>query len=325
MTTSPPKVCLGACALIAALASPPLAGAACLTPAPTVVWSYPAEGQLDVPTNAAVWLLLSNGHTPEVVFIDEQPVPANEVGVGFQPPQPLAPGAHLLSFLATPEDADLPVQLTLRFTTGAGPSEEEPPEAPFVTGITVPTMRALAPRCQAAVQAMGCADTGADTHLVFANPAAPLLWIVERVPAVMDETPVFTAWPGDCGLPELFTRESVKRSCGHRYRLHAAGPTGLRSTGKPVCPDELLAARPAPDGGVDPDDPDGSISDPGDQPVPGTPDAGAPRPAPAGSGVQVHESTGDVTGGCDVAGSAAPATVVLPLIVLIVFTRRRSM
>jgi len=137
---------------------------------------------------------------------------------------------------------------------------------------------------------------------------------------VVDELPRFTPWPGDCGLPELFTQASVTTTCDHHYRLHALGPTGLRATGKPVCPSQLLAPRPEPeDGGAAPDDPDGSNSDPSTGEAP--PDAGGPPPK--GSAVQVHEQSGDLTGGCAVARSAPPAGALLPLVLLIVFRRRR--
>lgn len=323
MTTSPLKFCL-ALALGAALAPAP-GRAACLTPAPTVVWSYPAEGQTDVPTNGTVWLLLSNGHTPDVVFIDDQPIPANMLGFGFEPTEALTPNSlHVLSFLATPEDADVPVQLSIRFTTGPGPSEEQPPAAPFITAVTAPDMRELEPRCQAAVQAMTCQAQGADTHLVLANPATPLLWVVERIPAAPDEPPLYTAWPGDCGLPEIFTGASVTQGCDHHYRLHAMTATGLRATGKPVCPGQLIGAPPTGDGGVPPDDPDGSSGAvPPDDPVPRVGDGGVSRPAPRGSGTQVHESAGDVVGGCGLARAPASATALLPLLVLAALRRRR--
>jgi hypothetical protein len=322
MKTSPLLVCLAGA--LGAAPSPALA--ACLTPAPTVVWSYPSEGQTDVPTNLAVWLLLSNGHTPDVVFIDDEPVPANMLGFGFEPPQPLTPNSlHVLSFLATPEDAELPVQLSLRFTTGPGPADELPPEAPFITAVTNPTMRNLAPRCQQAVQAMACQEKDPDTHLVFANSSRPLLWIVERLPAVENEPAFYTLWPGDCGLPELFTGPGARSACDHHFRLHALGPTGLRATGKPVCPSQLLGARPGgDDGGAPADDPDGSAPPlPEEGSAPMSPDAGPRGPAPRGSGVQVHESGGDVVGGCALGGARPPAGVLLALLLIVALRRRR--
>jgi hypothetical protein len=36
------------------------ANASCKAPDPKLVWSSPADGATDVPTNAAIWLLLAN-------------------------------------------------------------------------------------------------------------------------------------------------------------------------------------------------------------------------------------------------------------------------
>jgi len=303
--------------------------AACQPSPVSLVWSYPKEGQTEVPTNATFWFLLSNALTPEVVFIDDAPLRPNPFGFGFEPAQPLAPNsAHVISFLATPEDVEPPVQLTVRFTTGAGPLEEESPEAPFVTVVSASSMRALTPRCQAVVQAMGCFDAGQNTHVVFATAGRPLLWMIERVPAAMDELATFTLWPGDCGPPEVFAGEDIKSACAHHYRLHAISAAGLRVEGKPICPNELLGPRPGEsDGGTDPtNDPNGSVGGEADAGMTDPTDGAAgTRPGGNPSGVQVHEQSGSIDGrGCSFAsGRSCVDSALFALFALAVLARRR--
>jgi hypothetical protein len=296
---------------------PQRAQASCAAPAPAVVWSYPKDGDVDVPTNVTLWLLLSNWHRPGKVLLDGKEVPVNGFGLGYQPLEPMAPSSpHELTFQATPPGVDPAVNLTIHFTTASGETERESPMVPTVPWVTASTVRPLSSLCQSVVHAMDCFDTGQDTHLLFGSEQRPFLWVVERVPAQMGESAVFNLWPGECGQPEVFLTGADARSCFRQYRLHALEVAGLRAMSRPFCPSGLLRS----------DDPDGGAMPP-DQPPPGddagapaSPDAGAPAPSPGHDGVGAHEVTGG--SGCSVGRGGAPGLMAV-LLLLLALRRRR--
>jgi hypothetical protein len=161
---------------------------------------------------------------------------------------------------------------------------------------------------------MDCFDQGQDSHLVFGVAGRPFLWIVERVPRLIGESPVFTLWPGDCEQPEVFVDGDNLAVCDHQYRLHALEGTGLRAMSKPFCPSGLLKTD-DPDGGAPPDQPPPSSDHAG---APVMVDAGPPAPIPGHDGVGTHEVTGG--SGCNVGGGSASGAL---LVLLLLLARRR--
>jgi len=299
----------------AGLLVPPRAQASCAAPAPAVVWSYPKDGDVNVPVNVTLWLLLSNWNRPGKVLLDGKEVPVNGFGFGYQPLEPMAPSSpHELTFQATPPGEQPVVNLTIHFTTASGETELESPMVPTVPYVTASASRPLSSLCQSVVHAMDCFDTGQDTHLLFAAEGKPFLWIVERVPKLMGESPVFTLWPGECDQPEVFLAGNTVATCDHQYRLHALAGTGLRAMSKPFCPSGLLRSD-GPDGGAPPDQPPPAD----DAGAPAPPDAGTPAPTPGHDGVGTHELTGG--SGCSVGGGGAPG--VMAAFLLLLARRRR--
>ncbi|HXU82478.1 MAG TPA: hypothetical protein VN914_13845, partial [Polyangia bacterium] len=271
----------------------PSSRASCMPPAPAIVWSYPKDGDVDVPTNVTLWLLLSGWHRPGLVLLDGKEIPVNGFGFGYQPLEPMAPSSpHELTFQATSPGAAPAVTLTIHFTTASGETERQSPTVPTVPYVTASPTRPLSTLCQSVVHAMDCFDTGQDTHLVFATEAKPFLWVVERVPALMGESPVFTLWPGECDQPEVFLQDAVARNCTHQYRLHALEGTGLRAMSRPFCPAALLRATDGPDGGA---------VMPPDEPPPADLDAGVATPTDGPAPSHGNENTYDAggkKGGC---------------------------
>jgi MYXO-CTERM domain-containing protein len=295
------------------------AQASCAAPAPAVVWSYPKDGDVNIPTNVTLWLLLSNWQRPGKVLLDGKEVPVNGFGVGYQPLEPMAPSSpHELTVVASPPGEEPVVSLSIKFTTASGETERESPAVPTVPFVTASPTRPLSTLCQSVVHAMDCFDTGQDTHVVFASDARPFVWIIERVPQLAGESPVFTLWPGECGQPEVFLAGNSLASCYRQYRLHALEGTGLRAMSKPFCPAGLLKADDA-DGGAPPDQPPPAGDDAG-APVSG-PDAGAPAPT-GHDGVGTHEVTGG--GGCSVGGGSGGGALGFGLGLMLVALRRRQ-
>lgn len=326
LTVPVPLFALAVVAAASGLALP--AHASCVGPMPSIVWSYPRDGQTEVPTNATIWLLLSSWHRPPTISLDGKELPVNAFGFGYLPTEPLAPSTNHVITLAAPGPSGAPVSLSLRFTTASGETEREPPAVPTVTSVVASQARPLDLVCQGVVHAMDCFDTGQDTHLMFVTEGRPLLWIVERIPQAMGESPRFDLWPGECQVPEIFVHDSVSRACGARYRLHAIEGTGLRAMSPPFCPAELVKpATPDQDGGVAPPEDDGG--------VPATADAGAPEPPPPGGmlpgGAQANPQVKSVDGGdggCSFGGGAGTAggvvLLLMALMAVAALRRRRQ-
>jgi hypothetical protein len=308
--------------MAAALAGPGPARAGCEVPPPELVWSYPADGQTDVPTNATIWILLPNWTQPGSVSLDGVPIPVNEFGFGYVPAQPLAPGSpHQVTFRATPARVQPPVDLTIRFTTGAGPADGTPPSPPAVPSASATATRALPANCQRVLDAMECFDTGPRFHLVFATSATPLLWIIESAGSEPGAAPTFELWPGSCGPPEAFVEDAATRACNRRFLLHAVTEAGLRATSAPLCPGELVT-MPLPPAPAMPD----ASAEP--LPDPSPPDAGAPPTGPAppaggarGSDPMVHET--ESRSACAIAGRGEMGVAWLALLLVPLVRRRR--
>jgi hypothetical protein len=222
-----------------------------------------------------------------------------------------------VTFRATPARVQPPVDLTIRFTTGAGPADGTPPSPPAVPSASAAATRALTPLCQRVLDAMECFDAGPRFHLVFTTPAMPLLWIIESAGSEPGAAPTFELWPGSCGSPEAFVEEAATRACNRRFRLHAVTEAGLRASSAPLCPGELVT-MPLPPSPVTPD----AGAEP--LPDPPQPDAGAATPGPGptpggatGSDPMVHEtesrSACSVTGRRETAGLAWLALLLVPL------------
>jgi hypothetical protein len=285
-------------ALVAAGAlTPQAAQASCAEPTPALVWSYPKDGETDVPTNITLWVLLSNWHKPGKVLLDGKELPVNGVGYGYRPLEPLSPSSpHEITIVASPPAVEPPVTLTIRFTTASSETENEVPMVPMVQSVSATQTRPLTNLCQSVVHAMDCFDTGQTTHLVFNTEARPFLWIVERMPMLMGESPVFTLWPGECEVPEIYVNPADASRCTYQYRLHAVEGTGLRAMSPPFCPADLLRAEPGDDGGA-PIEPDAG--------VPPEADAGTSGPAPTTGNPVVGEA--GASGGCSVGGGKSGA------------------
>jgi hypothetical protein len=233
------------CIVIAvAAAAPREAWASCVAPEPRIVWSYPADGETEVPLNARIFIV-TNVLSPQIVTINGDPLvlEPDKVGYGAK----LAPNTDYIVTLE-PSSPFPPKLLTFKFTTGATAVAPEIPSVPGVSRITAKHERAFTPQCQAAWEAMDCFDTGQDTHLVFETPARPLLFMVQSLgPPRSIPWPI--AWPGVCGDPEVFVG-SFAGICGGSYYITAISRTGdMRSVDIP-CDRVRAAALPPLQGSI---------------------------------------------------------------------------
>jgi hypothetical protein len=210
------------------------ARASCAAPAPAIVWSYPADGQTDVPTNARVFVLPNLGAFGAEVTFNGQSAdkPIEDDRFGYAPQ--LEPYTRYV--VGVSSDPTLP-PVTFSFTTGAGPGPDDPPPPLSISGVTQTPVRALSPLCAQAVAAMDCFDTGQSTHVVFETTAQPVAFFVGQIDG--NSIPWSMTWPGECGSPEVFVT-----SCMGSYRVYAVGATGLATTADATCPPP--AAMPMP-------------------------------------------------------------------------------
>jgi hypothetical protein len=222
----------------------------CSLPPPSIVWSYPADGDTNVPTNAMIWILTSRGRQPQRVLLDGDSLDVSPRDFSFVPLQPMSPNAQHTIVILPP---GAPAQF-IRFRTADGPAPTTGPDRPLVHWITARGSRTLSPKCQAIVKAMGCFNGGEDTHVVVAVEGTPLLWLIERV-SLIGLPAELHPWPAECGLPELFVPRVEGRICGRGIRLHAIDATGRRSMTDPFCVAPLLkTAPPDVDAGAPTDD-----------------------------------------------------------------------
>lgn len=110
------------------------AHANCKPPEPSIVWSYPADGALDVPTNVRIFVLTSVWrHQPAQIRVNGQTVPRADLPFSYAPT--LQPNTRYVVTVPTSPLQPGP-DLALAFTTTAGPVPMPPPQVPRVDRVT---------------------------------------------------------------------------------------------------------------------------------------------------------------------------------------------
>lgn len=203
------------------------ANAKCIREDPALKWSFPADGDTDVPTNAAFWAIAND---PLVRLRVEGAGSASpgEHAWSFVPP-PLEPDTDYT--LVVEMGADAAVVERLAFRTGPGPVDELP-EPPVVLGHASGEEQVPAPACSGVVRDDDCFDTG-QVPVVLEMEDSPLLWLYNDGEG---------AWPASCGGPVDYVQhdppDEPLRTC---FELIAVSRTGARSAPAVYCtgaPDE---------------------------------------------------------------------------------------
>lgn len=211
--------------------APTKARANCAEPVPKLIWSYPADGATDVPTNARIFVLPSGpGPLQTPIEVNGVPIATEPGGYGFA--ASMNPNTDYEVVVRSNGSLGSVTPLRFRFRTGDGPAANEAPAVPVVARVSRASVRTLAPLCQAALQAMDCFDTGQDTHLVFETPVRPVVFFIE--PISKSQIPWAMQWPGDCGDPEIFINGRFP-GCPGDHRIVAVGPTGESAATTVLC------------------------------------------------------------------------------------------
>ena len=159
-----------AAAALLVLTQPLDARGSCAADSPPVLaWSYPADGDTDVPTNAQVWVLFSLGATAEVTLNGVALTKADDSPFRWGP-GPLSPDTeYTLAVHLDESEGTTTTDVTLTFTTGSEALTEPPPAPDLSQGWSETKTNAhlTDPSCKGAVAIQECYDTGQDTHLRF--------------------------------------------------------------------------------------------------------------------------------------------------------------
>ena len=201
----------------------PSARAACLPPPAAIVWSSPAQGETNVPTNADLWLLITAWSGPSRVLRGGVELPQSSLRYGYDLGE-LAPNTQYRLQIEASEyddvlDTFVPKTLELSFTTGAGGLQADPGAEPGAMRLAIGASDLLSPACNAAVAAQDCFDAGQDTFFVMHPSGAARGWLIERASG---ENRLFDLWPGECGAPRLYSSSSDP-PCVRLHGLDAAG------------------------------------------------------------------------------------------------------
>ena len=208
------------------------AHAICDIPPPSILWSSPAEGAVEVPIDADLLLVTRS------VYLNVAQVTL--VGGGTERALPAASALpNHFDLGALEPDRDYTVRITqeantleLHFTTGRVPAPSAAGEL-LLRSVNRDPEASLPELCSDVLRADTCYDTDPPSLYAFEvddSPApvgADTLWLVERM--VLDPDPnvdyslPFRPWPAACGTPMRLDFDLA----GHAYRVHNIGEDGL--------------------------------------------------------------------------------------------------
>lgn len=190
----------------------------CPASAPKLLWSYPADGATDVPTNLVFWALEADGAEPTRVTLDGVLMTKPGEYGGFDLGE-LHPSQEYRLEVGYRNDASASNVFVISFRTGA-------------TGITHPSSAAPYGEsrtrgyedspCLEVIEAQGCFDQGQDTlitvhQMTFGDPL--VAWNING-----------HLWPIECGEPAVYVSENEdERRCGWVFPIGIGGRTGGKS------------------------------------------------------------------------------------------------
>jgi hypothetical protein len=217
------------------------ARADCAAPAPSVVWSYPANGDTGVPTNVDLWLMDSGWGVLPRVSLEGVALTPLELPFGYDLGE-LAPNtSYTLSIEPDPTDAAnpaRPIAVELTFTTGSGPIPGDPAAAPMPVTTARTSGDTLSGLCQAVLDTQDCFDTGQSTYFHFAPSGDATAWLITSGSIFRGAT----LWPAECGDPLIYLHDQAA-PCATLHGIDAAGTT---HAGDEVCVAAAPPNAPAP-------------------------------------------------------------------------------
>lgn len=182
----------GLCVVLALLLAGRAAHASCSGPSGRVLWTYPADGAVDVPTNTRLLVTDDSAGRPKLNGTQLTPDQDGTFDLGE-----LAPNTtYRVTWDPMRENTE---QHAISFTTGAGPSLGSAPASPEPLDV-VRLSPSYYPHCPL-LGFQGCFDTGAPLRVGFEPVEDALAWLVE-IPSC-DGTVRHMVWPAECGPPAV--------------------------------------------------------------------------------------------------------------------------
>jgi hypothetical protein len=223
-------------ALVPVVGAPNAARASCAAPT-DFVWSYPADGDLDVPLDADLLFVERGDWTGAVVSLDDEPLRAVKDVPGHYDLGRLK--AHtkyrIAVTLADASNQGTPEPLSFSFTTGAGRAGGSDSSTLRVKSSSAHTLRSDEQlTCGDVLSANKCFDTGQPelARFVVETDAHVELWVFELV-TKSSHGMVFDSFPADCGEPQLFPHDWPYGEAPS-YRIHGVLRDGTVITSQVV-------------------------------------------------------------------------------------------
>ncbi|MFM2420549.1 MAG: hypothetical protein RL385_5272 [Pseudomonadota bacterium] len=308
--------------LFAAPAS--LASADCLAPPPRVLWTYPANSDLDVPVDTSLWLAanVSSFSIVPRVELNGAPVsvepsnPSTMVPLRFNPPKLESNTSYRWTLHYPPSEGQPATTFEVQFKTGQT-QRRAAPKVRVVAHAEYDIASSAHP-CSAILASQRCLDTIGDLpprrHELKVAPSSAVGWLVRSAKGER------TLWPAVCGAPQIVIDESQAKEC---FAVQAIGPGGQLGPQRDYCTSEKLAplrlatSAPRPVG----------LSPLTPLPSPPAPVPTAPTPAAPPSRETKAEPAAKPDsrsqGGCSVGGKDAPVGPGIVLTLAGMWLRRR--
>jgi hypothetical protein len=270
------------------------AHADCASPPFEVLWTYPADGDHDIPINAQLWALTNTWAGAPTATLNGNDLSAITQSFGGTSIDPgrLEPDTDYvlqLTYQAYSGGDPAAILVEVAFRTDSGGVVPDHRSAPVLNGHTSQPGFDDHP-CADVISAQDCFDTGQDTLITFYTDDDDAVgWLVQAESGGSQ-----VLWPARCGDPSVYGYgTSALNAC---YELRAIGPGGVASEPRHYCPATGAQSdggvTQASDAGIDPVAHDAGIAAPGTS----TPrsDAGVdPSTPPRGDGGMQMSSGGD--------------------------------
>lgn len=223
----------GLIALLAVASWSQDATALCAAPPAELVWSSPADGAEDVPTDAVFFLLSKGVKRVELAGQALEPLveSSSNARVGYELGG-LEPNASYSLAVVLEDGSEGGEQVaTVTFETGAGAHQGPLPRAELQGLSGTSDWSHFSELCQRVIKAQDCYDTGQDTHALLDVEGEAPLYVVSRRPNEEGDFQRPVVWPGACGAPSVYVRQD-ERAC---YTVHALDETGRAVSSQEVC------------------------------------------------------------------------------------------
>jgi hypothetical protein len=292
-----------------------------------VLWTYPANGDVDVPTDSSLWLaanVSSFGQVPTVelngtaVSVQAESLSAL-APLRFEPPTLAPDTSYVWTLRYPPTDGQSATTFEVQFKTGKR-QRRAAPKVRVVAHAEHDVASSAGP-CTAILAAQRCFDTIGQRpprrHELVVTPTSAVGWLVRSAKGER------ILWPAVCGAPQIIIDESESKEC---FALQSIGLGGQLGPRRDFCSGEKHAPLPRTAGAPPP----AGLSPIAPQPSPAaltTPEAGVPAaaapPAQGNSAEPAAKPDAVSQGGCSLGGGHAPGGCGVALVLTGLWLRRR--